>query len=176
MARPAVLSHRPAVATVLRLGVGGLRGARRHDRPRYPSRRCSGSHRDLLDHMIAACLDGYPLEACGLIAGREGDDGAAAVTALHPTVNVAQSARVYEVDPVAMLRADREAERSGTALIGVYHSHTHTEAKPSATDIRQAPDPGWHYVLVSLRDTHPSVRSWSIREGRIEEEHVALQW
>jgi proteasome lid subunit RPN8/RPN11 len=129
-----------------------------------------------LDSMVAHALEGYPLEACGLLAGTESGDGTAQVHSLHPTENVAASARVYEVDPRGMLRADREAEAAGHQLIGVYHSHTHTDAKPSPTDIAQAPDPGWHYVLVSLRDVHPSVRSWRIRDGETEEEDVVLEW
>ena len=38
----------------------------------------------------------------------------------------------------------------------------------------QAPDPAWHYVLVSLRDTEPMVRSYRIVDGAIEEEPVHL--
>jgi proteasome lid subunit RPN8/RPN11 len=106
----------------------------------------------------------------------ESESGITTVTRVVETDNVARSSRVYEVDPRAMLRADREAEAAGHQLIGVYHSHTHTEAKPSPTDIRQAPDPGWHYVLVSLRDVHPSLRSWRIADGKIEEEPVVLEW
>ena len=49
--------------------------------------------------------------------------------------------------------------------MGVFHSHTHTDAYPSPTDVAQALDPGWHYVLVSLRDTHPVVRSYRIVDG-----------
>ncbi len=128
--------------------------------------------------MIAACLDAWPLEACGLIAGPPpdgvGDDARA--EAHHRTENASRSARVYSVAPRDLLRADREAEDAGMALIGVWHSHTHTDAWPSATDVAQAPDPAWHYVLVSLRDTHPVVRSYRISDGRIEEEPVALQW
>jgi proteasome lid subunit RPN8/RPN11 len=60
-------------------------------------------------------------------------------------------------------------------LLGVWHSHTHTDAYPSPTDIAQAPDPGWHYVLVSLRDDEPVVRSYRIVDGRPEEEQVVLQ-
>jgi proteasome lid subunit RPN8/RPN11 len=129
-----------------------------------------------LAEMVAHALEGYPLEACGLLAGSAGEDGNGEVHSVHPTENTARSARVYEVEPRAMLHADRDAEAAGYQLIGVYHSHTHTDAKPSPTDIEQAPDPGWHYVLVSLRDVHPSVRSWTIREGKIEEEPVVLQW
>lgn len=128
-----------------------------------------------LTEMIDHALEGYPLEACGLLAGTVAEGGSAHVRSVHRTDNMAASARVYEVDPRAMLRADREAESDGGQLVGVYHSHTHTDAKPSPTDIAQAPDPEWHYVLVSLRDVHPSVRSWRIRAGKIEEEDVVLE-
>lgn len=129
-----------------------------------------------LAEMVAHALEGYPLEACGLLGGAVSPEGTATVASVHPTENVAASARIYEVEPRAMLRADREAESAGGQLIGVYHSHTHTDAKPSPTDVAQAPDPDWHYVLVSLRDVHPSVRSWNIRNGKIEEEEVVLEW
>lgn len=131
--------------------------------------------RKVLDEMVAHCLDGYPLEACGLLSGTVDGSGDVEAVAGHPTDNVAASSRVYEIDPRGLLRADRAAEVAGTQIVGVYHSHTHTDAKPSPTDIAQAPDPAWRYVLVSLRDVHPSVRSWRIREGKIDEEPVVLQ-
>jgi proteasome lid subunit RPN8/RPN11 len=82
---------------------------------------------------------------------------------------------VYTVEPRDLLRADRAAEDAGWSLVGVWHSHTHTDAYPSPTDIAQAPDPDWHYVLISLRDTEPVVRSYRIRDGETEEEPVVLQ-
>jgi [CysO sulfur-carrier protein]-S-L-cysteine hydrolase len=128
-----------------------------------------------LTDMVSHCLEGYPLEACGLLGGVVDERGSAHIRDVYRSPNLAGSARIYEIDPRTMLRADREAEAAGTEVVGVYHSHTHTEAQPSATDIGQAPDPDWHYVLVSLRDVHPSVRSWRIRDGKIEEEPVVLQ-
>jgi [CysO sulfur-carrier protein]-S-L-cysteine hydrolase len=128
-----------------------------------------------LEAMISHALGEYPLEACGLLAGTASGGGTDEVHSVHPADNLAASARIYEVDPKAMLRADREAEAAGGHLIGVYHSHTHTDAKPSPTDVAQAPDPDWHYVLVSLRDVHPSVRSWTIRDGKMEEEAVVVE-
>jgi [CysO sulfur-carrier protein]-S-L-cysteine hydrolase len=131
--------------------------------------------KNLLDQVVCHCLDGYPLEACGLLAGSLEAGGTARITGLYPTENAAASARIYEVDPRGMLRADRDAEAQGVQIVGVYHSHTHTDAKPSPTDIDQAPDPDWRYVLVSLRDLHPSVRSWQIQDGKITEEPVVLE-
>ena len=130
----------------------------------------------ILEAMVAHCLDSHPLEACGLLSGVSAESGQAEVGTLFAAENLAASARLYEVEPRALLEADRQAEESTQQLIGVYHSHTHTEAKPSPTDIRQAPDPGWHYVVVSLRDAHPSVRSWLIADGKITEEPIVLQW
>jgi hypothetical protein len=42
------------------------------------------------------------------------------------------------------------------------------------TDVEQAPDPAWHYVIVSLRDEEPSVRSYRIVDGVITEEPVVV--
>jgi len=59
----------------------------------------------------------------------------------------------------------------------VMHSHTHTDAYPSPTDIAKADNPlllGWHYIIVSLRDDAPMLRSWLIDGGNIQEEVVVL--
>lgn len=127
--------------------------------------------RDLYLQMVAHCITGLPDEACGLLAG---DPATGSVEYCYPTRNSAASARVYTVDSRDLLHADRDAEHRGVQLLGVFHSHTHTDAYPSPTDIEQAPDPLWHYVLVSLRDTHPVVRSYRIAEGRVHEESVVV--
>ncbi len=121
--------------------------------------------------MIGHCLDGLPEEACGLLGGTPGTGDAAVC---YPTRNGEASARVYTVDSLDLLNADRDAERRGLELIGVFHSHTHTQAYPSPTDVAQAPDPGWHYVVVSLKDAVPVVRSYRIVEGEVAEEPVQL--
>jgi proteasome lid subunit RPN8/RPN11 len=127
--------------------------------------------RPVHDQMVAHCLSGLPEEACGLLGG---DLETGEVVTCYPTRNLAASAKLYTVDPKEHLRADRDAEAAGNSIIGVFHSHTHTEAYPSSTDVAQAPDPAWHYVLVSLRDIEPVVRSYRIVDGGISEEPVRL--
>jgi proteasome lid subunit RPN8/RPN11 len=121
------------------------------------------------DAMIATCVRALPDEGCGLLLGTP--DGV--VSEVMASVNVAHSAKVYEIDSRVMLRAYRESEAKGTVVLGVFHSHTHSEAYPSPTDVAQAPDPQWHYVLVSLRDVPSVVRSYRIVEGTISEEEVS---
>ena len=121
--------------------------------------------------MLAHAYDGLPLEACGLLAGHL---GRGEVTRFYPCRNAEESSRVYTVDPRDHLRADRDAEDAGLAIVGVMHSHTHTEAYPSPTDVDRAPDPDWHYVIVSLKREAPVLRSYRIVDGTIAEEQVGL--
>lgn len=122
------------------------------------------------DRMVADCLNGYPLEACGLLIG-EGTQ----VKQVYPARNEAQSARVYTVHPLDMLHADQHAEAAGLEIVGVYHSHTRSEAFPSPTDVAQAPDPGWLYVLVSLRLEIEEVRGYRIEHGNICEVPLVVE-
>ena len=121
--------------------------------------------------MVGLALDGYPLEVCGLLAG-VGDRA----DRFYPCRNAAASAKVYEIDGLDYLKADRDAEARGLELMGVMHSHTHTDAFPSPTDIDQAPDPSWHYVIVSLREPEPVLRSFRITgESQKQEEPVVVE-
>jgi proteasome lid subunit RPN8/RPN11 len=54
------------------------------------------------------------------------------------------------------------------------HSHTHSEPYPSPTDIGQAPDPAWQYVIVSLKRESPDVRSYRIVDGVVTEVPISV--
>ena len=123
----------------------------------------------LLAEMAAHSLRSLPYEGCGLLVG---ESGGARVHRVVPAENVAASSRLYTVDPKALLHAYRDADEQGLDIIGVFHSHTHTDPYPSPTDVAQAPDPTWHYVIVSLRDEVPSTRSFKIVAGVVHEEPI----
>ncbi len=118
--------------------------------------------------MIGAAYDGYPLEACGLLVG-EG----MRVHRFVACTNEAASARVYTVAGKELLRAERDAEADGLEIIGVFHSHTHSEPYPSPTDVAQAPDPTWLYVIVSLKRAAPEARCYRLIDGAISEVPIA---
>jgi len=119
--------------------------------------------------MIGHAYDSYPLEACGLLVGR-----ADRVERFVASTNEAQSARIYAIPAKELLWAERAAEGDGLEIIGVFHSHTHSEPYPSPTDVDQAPDPGWHYAIVSLKREAPETRSFRIVDGTISEERLAV--
>ena len=124
------------------------------------------------DAVAALAYDEAPLEMCGLLAG---DPASGRVRRFYPCRNEAASARVYVVDGRDHLRAERDAEASGWELIGVVHSHTHTPAYPSPTDVAAAAYlPEWHYPVLSLADGAAVLRSYRIVAGNITEEAVVV--
>ena len=127
--------------------------------------------RAVYDDVVAFAVETYPYEACGLIAGSPNEPGV--VRHFYRCRNAAGSARVYTVEPADHLRAERDAESRGWEIIGVIHSHTHTRAYPSPTDVAQAPDPAWHYAIVSLQHEKPSLRSFRIAGDTVTEEPVS---
>ena len=121
--------------------------------------------------ILRHAFEGLPDEACGLLVGSHADSRA---DTFEPCVNEAASSKLYSIGGRDFMRIDRAAEAAGAEIVGVVHSHTHTQAYPSPTDVRQAPDPAWHYVIVSLRLAEPELRSYRIVDGEILEEPVVL--
>ena len=111
----------------------------------------------------------YPEEACGLLVGRS---ASSEVVEFHPCENITHSAKVYTINPKQHLVIERNAEDAGFDVVGVVHSHTHTEAYPSSTDVAQAPDPGWHYMIVTLKRGVPEPRNFRIIDGVISETEI----
>ncbi|MCE2526393.1 MAG: M67 family metallopeptidase [Actinomycetia bacterium] len=116
--------------------------------------------------MVSHARRCYPEEACGLLAG----DADGRLTNAYPLTNVAHSPVNYVIDPAEHFGALRHAESKGWDLVGVFHSHTHSPAYPSATDVALAADPDWLYVLVGMeRMDTLSVRGFRIRDHQITE-------
>ena len=128
------------------------------------------AHLEMIRHAVA----GLPNEACGLLGGPVGGD---LVSAFVPTRNADASAKTYSIGADGFLAADRALDPLGVDVVGVMHSHTHTDPYPSPTDVEQADNPlllGWHYVIVSLRDREPMLRSWILDGRQIVETPVAI--
>ena len=74
-----------------------------------------------------------PLEACGLLAGRNGR-----VELVVGVRNTARSPVRYLMDPRQQWNAFEKFEQLGLELLGIYHSHPNGPSRPSPTDIKQA--------------------------------------
>jgi [CysO sulfur-carrier protein]-S-L-cysteine hydrolase len=126
--------------------------------------------RAVFDQLVAHAWSDFPYEVCGLIGLRP--DGGAEVI---PIRNAERSMRYYVMDSRELLRAMRRIEDEQLGLV-IYHSHTHTRAYPSATDLRLAAYPDALYAIVTLQDRdRPDVRAFRIRGGEIDECPVVVR-
>ena len=124
----------------------------------------------IADEMLAHARSEVPNEACGLLAG---ELATGAASAYHPARNAEASPLRYDVHPDDLVRIVFGIEDAGEDLIGIFHSHTHTPAVPSPTDLRSAQYPDAFYVLATLSDPDagPAValRAWRILGGASSE-------
>jgi proteasome lid subunit RPN8/RPN11 len=120
--------------------------------------------------MISHAQSEAPNECCGILAGINGR-----VTKLYRATNAEHSPIRYNVEPQELINIYQEIDKSGWELLGIYHSHPHSKAYPSAIDIKYAFLPETWYFIVSLNDpAEPAVRVFRIVKGKIEEQELKV--
>lgn len=125
--------------------------------------------RRVFDELVAHAWSDFPYEVCGLL-GLHADGDVEVI----PVANAERSMRYYVMDSRELLRAMRRIEDDGLGLV-IYHSHTHTQAYPSATDVRHAAYPEALYAIVTLQDRDaPAVRAFTILDGAVAEVPVVV--
>jgi [CysO sulfur-carrier protein]-S-L-cysteine hydrolase len=122
---------------------------------------------DLVQAMIDHARAEYPNEMCGLIVG----DGLAAdggrALRWEPTRNRAASPLRYDIHPDDLLRLTIATEEADEEFWAIVHSHTHSPARPSATDIGLAFYRDAIFLLVSLAEDEPALAAWRIVDGTV---------
>lgn len=98
-------------------------------------------HQQLLDWAQEAGFE----ECCGLLLG----DGNG-VSELRLTQNVAKNPLShFEIDPAALILAEREARQGGLTILGYFHSHPNGLERPSEHDAKDAPADGRCWLIVA---------------------------
>ena len=138
----------------------------------------------IYDVMIEHAKNGYPNEACGILAGSSRaarpPQGAAntddnVVSDFFPMKNVDESSISYFMDPREQLLIFKKMRQTGIDMKGIFHSHVASEAYPSQKDVRLAFYPGVSYLIVSLSNMKkPRLRSFRIEEEKVTEEEIKL--
>jgi proteasome lid subunit RPN8/RPN11 len=122
----------------------------------------------LAKEIVEQGLREFPNECCGLIASEGG-----VPVRVFPMTNADASPVTYRLDGKEQLRVFDELDERGWDLWAIYHSHTHSEAYPSETDVKLAFYPDARYLLLSLADRdEPVLRSFRIVDGEITEEEL----
>lgn len=130
--------------------------------------------RQQIEEMVAHVREALPNEGCGLIAGTV-QDGVKTVEKVYLLANVDESPVHFTMDPKEQFAAIKDMRSSGWVLLGNFHSHPSTPARPSDEDIRLAFDPTASYLIVSLADrAQPVLKSFHISGGSATEEQLEI--
>jgi proteasome lid subunit RPN8/RPN11 len=123
--------------------------------------------------MIAQARAALPNEGCGLFAGRiEGD--LKTVEEVYCLENTDKSPEHFSMAPEDQFRVIGDIRKKGLSLLGNFHSHPATPARPSEEDKRLAFDSSLSYVIVSLQEGEPVLKSFAVKQGSAGEETIEL--
>ena len=110
------------------------------------------------------------MECCGLLAGRNG-----MVETIYTMTNTHHSPVSYMIDPKEQFSVIKEMRAKEIEMLAIYHSHPHTAAYPSATDVQLAYYPDAVYIILSLQDrARPVVNAYRIIENKITQEALEI--
>jgi proteasome lid subunit RPN8/RPN11 len=124
---------------------------------------------EILNQIIAHAKADLPNEACGYLAGLDG-----VVLKAYQLTNTDHSPEHFSFDPAEQFQTVKDARSKGLQIIGNYHSHPETPARPSQEDIRLAYDPNISYVIVSLANESTDVKSFRIQEAIVKKEEMNI--
>jgi proteasome lid subunit RPN8/RPN11 len=113
----------------------------------------------------------YPHECCGVLLGHSKGDGwhvTAAVRAGNTRTDSAHNR--YSIDPVELVRIQRDAMRQGLDIAGFYHSHPDHPAQWSPTDSAEAHWIGCSYVITEVANGKAAVTNSFLLAGASEED------
>ncbi len=126
--------------------------------------------RNIYERMIGQAREGFPVEVCGILGGKDG-----VVSAIYPMTNTDACGEHFMRDPAEQFATARALRSQELEMLAVYHSHPTTPARPSEEDIRLARTPNVSYVIVSLTDpSAPEIRSFKISGGKVDPEELTI--
>lgn len=126
-----------------------------------------GVREEMMRRIHTHGVETYPHECCGALLGREGD-GSREVIDLVPLANRRDDSprNRFEVTADDVRLAEKAAREKHLELIGWYHSHPDSPARPSEFD-REHAWPWYSYIIVSIQQGVPrDTTSWRLHHDR----------
>ncbi len=117
----------------------------------------------------------YPHECCGVLLGRfaEGRNEVHQVIAAGNTRTDSAHNR-YQIDPVELIRIQRQARALSLDIVGFYHSHPDHPAQWSQTDFAEAHWLGCSYVITRVAKGKADVTNSFLLRG-VDEENKTFE-
>jgi proteasome lid subunit RPN8/RPN11 len=117
----------------------------------------------------------YPNESCGILLGRFSGDVRVVLAAVRcANVSGDSEHNRYAIDPIELVRTQRDARERGLEVVGFYHSHPDHPPNWSSTDHEEAHWIGCSYVITSVMEGRAGLTSSFVLAGKLEEDKQFL--
>ena len=119
----------------------------------------------------------YPFECCGLMLGQFENNGRKIVAETYAISNAREEEAErnrFLIRPEELMRGERYARSNELEVVGFYHSHPDSPARPSQYDLEHA-WPTYSYIVVSVENGQAvDLRSWAMEpdRSRFNEEQI----
>ncbi|WP_196600250.1 M67 family metallopeptidase [Pectinatus frisingensis] len=126
-----------------------------------------------MEDIVKFAKDNLPNEACGLISGIKNGQKSI-VEKIYFLTNMDHSSEHFSMNIKEQFDAVKDMRQFGYTLLGNFHSHPSSLARPSDEDKRLAFDAALSYLILSLADERPILKSFKIENKISSEELVTI--
>ncbi|MGE0450138.1 MAG: Mov34/MPN/PAD-1 family protein [Vicinamibacterales bacterium] len=121
--------------------------------------------RHVLAEVLAHAREAMPRECCGMLIGTP-----PAIECSMRAANIAAGTRRFRIEPRDHLAAIKLARQTRLDVVGFYHSHPHTRAYPSDTDVAESAYAHAVHLIVGFPEGEVETRLFRLEpEGIVEE-------
>lgn len=116
-----------------------------------------------------------PNEDCGLLGGTVSGD-VKTVEKIYFLTNTDASPEHFSMEPAEQFAAVKDMRSEGLQLLGNFHSHPKSPARPSEEDKRLVFDTKLSYLILSLADDVATLKSFRFdRDKNVFQEELSIE-
>ncbi len=123
------------------------------------------------EKLIEHCKNELPNEACAILAGKGNN-----ITDVYLMENAQKQPDNFLMKPEEQFKVIKDIRKKDLEMLGIFHSHPDSPARPSSRDISMAFYPEVVYFILSLENREaPALKGFKINEQKVSEEEVKIK-
>lgn len=122
------------------------------------------------NQLIYHCKKESPLEACGLLSGKDG-----IIRTIWPMKNIDQSTVSFSMSLSEIKKVFHLISMKNENVLAIYHSHPTAPAIPSRGDIHYNNYPELSHVIVSLQNQVPDIKAYQMEQNQVNSLVIKLK-
>ncbi len=121
--------------------------------------------------LIEHCKNELPNEACAILAGKDNH-----ITQTYLMENTQKQPDNFLMKPEEQFKVVKDIREKGLEMLGIFHSHPDSSARPSLRDVSMAFYPEVVYFILSLENKEePVLKGFRIIDRKVKDEEINIK-